>query len=644
MNIINLNIKNSYAHKNTTIKFAKGVNYILGKNESGKSEALDMIAYALFGTVALRGAASEYKALEVTLTFKVKDKIYIVDRAKKITLVETVIDKDGNVTANPVAVSTKAVNQAIIDLLGYNFDVYNKMNFSKQLEGNSFAAAGKSGRLELINKINGVDEANALESFLDKKRKGLKSEIKGLALTDNLKNMSFTPNKEYDKLGQDALQKLSETSVELFNSITNAEKIITAYSMIPSIDPELQKLAESLKYISYLHPIDQTTLSLKEYVDVITELKKESKRLQDQLLQESKYIEKYAMYSNTYGGFLEEHEITDAAAIHANNKIYAQKEALLKQGEITCPHCLEQFPLMAEALKAFEDVNYLYSDYTEAEVAKGKEYFALHEKNVRDYYKNAPILRNEIAKIELVVPGSLDITPQINSLDVLRRNEAQLKSYQDALNKFRSQFSEDFDLESLEATLELNRKTLNEISVQRTSIEAYQKEKAVYDSARDAQEKLETFVKERSQKIEAYESLIAESKRIKLEIQNNCIPTLNKKASTVINKMTGGEHFSLTLSDTFELLLDGKSITSYSGSAQVTANVAFRIALIEMFYKGTFPLFIGDEIDSFADATRASHIHDSLKTLADDGYQVILISHHALSFEGNIIDLSSLKK
>ena len=52
MNILNLMIKNSYAHKNTTIKFEEGVNYILGKNESGKSEALEMIAYALFGTSA----------------------------------------------------------------------------------------------------------------------------------------------------------------------------------------------------------------------------------------------------------------------------------------------------------------------------------------------------------------------------------------------------------------------------------------------------------------------------------------------------------------------------------------------------------------------------------------------------------------
>lgn len=114
-----------------------------------------------------------------------------------------IIDKDGT-KIKDIAVSKTAVNTAIIDLLGYNLDVYNKLNFSKQLEGSAFATTNKSGRLDLINKINGVDEANLLETFPDKKEKSLKSEIKGLNLTDKLKDISFTPNRELDKLGVDA--------------------------------------------------------------------------------------------------------------------------------------------------------------------------------------------------------------------------------------------------------------------------------------------------------------------------------------------------------------------------------------------------------------------------------------------------------
>ena len=93
----------------------------------------------------------------------------------------------------------------------------------------------------------------------------------------------------------------------------------------------------------------------------------------------------------------------------------------------------------------------------------------------------------------------------------------------------------------------------------------------------------------------------------------------------------------------FELLLDGKLLSAYSGSTQVTANVAFRISLIELFYKKTFPVFIGDEIDSFADKDRAEHIHTALNRLAKEGYQILLISHHSIKFEGNVIDLNAIK-
>lgn len=644
MNIVSITIKNSYAHKNTTIKFQDGINYVLGKNESGKSEALEMISYALFGTSALRTAASEYKALEVTMTFRVGDKTYIVDRSKKTTLIEVVI-VDEEVTTKDIATSKTAVNQAIIDLLGYNLDVYNKLNFSKQLEGSAFANATKSGRLELINKINGVDEANMLESFLEKKRKSLRSEIKGLSLNDNLKNLSFKPNKEYDSLGPDALQILSDESVQVFKDITSSERMLTAYSMIPKLDHDLATKVQPLLVKTYISPVDGLSYNPQDYYEILKALVKERDQLDLEIQKGDAYHKKHAVYSKK-GGLIQDYEVSDEEAIIANNKLYDQKEALLAKGDIECPHCLAQFPLMAKALEAFADLGKIYSpdDYTEAEVIKARQYINLYEKPILEFRNKRPSL---VARETLLTELTEDsIMKQVwEETEIIRKYRTQKESYDTAVLQFRSQFGDMLeDVAELKNTLENDRKLLNEISTKRIAIESYHKEKAVYDSARDAQEKLEAYVEERSQKIEAYGDLIDESKRIKLEIQNNCIPTLNKKASQVINKMTGGEHFSLTLSDTFELLLDGKVISAYSGSAQVTANVAFRIALIEMFYKKTFPLFIGDEIDSFADATRASHIHESLNVLAEEGYQVILISHHALSFEGNVIDLNTIKK
>ena len=63
MNLVKIIIKNTFAHTNTVINFKDGINYIIGKNESGKSVVLGMIAYALFGTAALRGPVTDYKKL-----------------------------------------------------------------------------------------------------------------------------------------------------------------------------------------------------------------------------------------------------------------------------------------------------------------------------------------------------------------------------------------------------------------------------------------------------------------------------------------------------------------------------------------------------------------------------------------------------
>jgi DNA repair exonuclease SbcCD ATPase subunit len=164
-----------------------------------------------------------------------------------------------------------------------------------------------------------------------------------------------------------------------------------------------------------------------------------------------------------------------------------------------------------------------------------------------------------------------------------------------------------------------------------------------FGTGEDVVETDDVDIAELKDKITVIDKVIEESKKIRLEIQNNCIPVLNNIASKMINKLTGGKRYGLTMNENFELSLDGKPIDSYSGSTIVLANVAFRIALIEMFFKKSFPVFIGDEIDAYADDTRAQHIHDALVKLEKEGYQLILVSHHALNFQGNKIQLADIK-
>src|SRR5260221_8314627 len=78
-----LHIKNGFRHANSVFNFMTGQTAITGKNESGKSVTLEMILFALWGSMALRGAADDYKKLEVTLEFVVREMTYRIVRTIK---------------------------------------------------------------------------------------------------------------------------------------------------------------------------------------------------------------------------------------------------------------------------------------------------------------------------------------------------------------------------------------------------------------------------------------------------------------------------------------------------------------------------------------------------------------------------------
>lgn len=646
MNLIQIIIKNTYAHKNTVINFKEGINYITGKNESGKTVVLNMISYALFGSAALRGPVTDYKKLEVTLVFSINNKIYSILRSTKDILTEVITTKvDGKdvITTKEIAIGKSPVNTHIIELLGYGLDVFYKMNFSQQLDGDSYATSKKSERLDLINKINGVDEANLLEKHLESKKKAFKSEIKGLDMSSVINNIIFTPNPVLDHLTEKDLEEFSQESVKLYSRITELESILTAHMMIPEIDSGMLQLIQNLSQKAYnslyesdkVISVDLYLSELTQHIEQIGEIEKQVKRLQSDL-------ELHPIYSKDTGEYITKEEVDKLQADLENNHLYKHKQSLLSQGDITCPSCDTTFPLMYKSTESYGDIQLVEMNYTASEVSKASYFVENYLQKCLDSKVKLVELQSQLDKLR-----EIQITCSLSQAKIDKQQldsyKSKVANYEAAVNKFKTKYPSVQDVSGISNEVTSTKAKLDYVSKKRHELELYLREKSVYTSAQESKKQIDLVVKERQDKIKAYDEFIEESKAIKLAIQNRSIPTLNKKASEIVNKMTGGEHYSLTLSDTFELLLDGKLLSAYSGSTQVTANVAFRISLIELFYKKTFPVFIGDEIDSFADKDRAEHIHTALNRLAKEGYQILLISHHSIKFEGNVIDLNAIK-
>ena len=639
MNILQLTVINGFAHKNTVVNFKPGINWLVGENEAGKTELLEMIEYALFGQ-GLKTDKADYKGLDVSLYFKVLDKIYFVQRAKQTKLVEVELKNDSFVKKSDIAVGITAVNNAIIDRLGYDASVYESLNFSKQLNSTALTDAKKTERINLINKINGVHEATAFEKYLDTQKKDIRSQLKVYQGNNLVELVDFTIEEELEPFcNPEHVLDLTHTINKTYEAVKEYEDLRYQLAYIPKTINVSKTLPEEVK--------DWSLEAVKDYIDAYKDYlykDKENRKTNDKLIEQLSQI---TIPSNLKS----EEELLEYERIIQNNKAYELQQKLIKEHEVTCPSCSNVFMpdhIQEETLYEYIEPNMLQGEYNSS-----KTYITQDLPKMLRFNADLEALKSVVADLEQI---ELQSYPQFGTIPLEALETAYKDIYAYTLqtaNKEKA-LKELFEKNPTYKTVEDIEKILLYLPslqlrlTQDTALKergiTYAARKQVYEASLKAHKNISKQVKVLEDKLVIIEALIDESKRLKLEIQNNCIPVLNTIASKMVNKLTGGKRYGLTLNDTFELQLDGKPIQAYSGSTIVIANVAFRIALIEMFFKKTFPVFIGDEIDAFADVIRAQHIHDSLLKLDKEGYQLILVSHNLLDFQGNKINLADIKK
>lgn len=141
-----LHIRNCFTHTDRRVEFGSGLTCITGPNEIGKSLLLEMSAYALFGTVALRGSRPD--KLFVELGFEVKGVPYTVTRqGSKATLL-----RDGA----ELATGTKPVNAAIVRVLGYDHTVFCMANLCAQGQIEALGAMKPAERKKAVDQTIGL--------------------------------------------------------------------------------------------------------------------------------------------------------------------------------------------------------------------------------------------------------------------------------------------------------------------------------------------------------------------------------------------------------------------------------------------------------------------------------------------------------
>lgn len=632
---ISLNVKNGfYDNNDIIINFTQGLNVLTGPNGSGKSHTIDLLNYSLFGTQALRSSVTEYpNNFKVICEFKINNNVYKVERTAKTSKLYLLENNKYEIQST----STTAVNNTIKELLSYDYKIFSLTNYVKQNNLLNLTSCTPSALSELIQIISGISSSELLENHLKELTTTNKAENKALENTKNNLNVStieFSINEQFEKLlskDSNFLNTIKDNILEInkkinFNKDT-VKQLETINNQYHQFQSNLQQLEEYKDYtletltdsLIELNNIQNKIQNLKNYLNSIQ--KPEEELHPDYLLDQEYLIIKNDEY-----------------------KAYLKAKEQLESKQITCPNCQTSFCSGHENIVPLEAPEKPSITLKDIEVQ-------LNWIRVKKAYNAS---QEELEALEMVydnLPNSDEIKFKIEQV---KKYNSVNQTYIEILNTLRS-FIESFNIvcedDIINSSLYLKSKLENEIPEQEEFLEYnrqlekdivnYISNKKYYELYLETVTNLENNIKDNNNKQELLTLLRAVLTTCKKEIQSQVLPLINTTSSKLLSTMTGGERSSIEIDKSFQIQVDGQKVDVLEGSGQVLTNICLRIAMLNTFYKDSFLVFIGDEIDSPLHEDRFAFLEKSLDNLSSLGYQIIIISHKDFNI-GNIIDMGSL--
>ncbi|CAJ3211897.1 Probable DNA double-strand break repair Rad50 ATPase [Burkholderia pseudomallei] len=652
--LLNLNIKNGYRHPNSTFVFPIGQTAITGPNESGKSVTLEMILFALWGSVALRGAADDYKKLEVTLEFIVRDQTYRIVRTTK----NAKLTRAGE----DVATGTKPVNAKIRELFGYDYDVFTMANAVLQGQIEKLSDAKPTERRKIVDQTIGLNVLDDIVTDLGKQALAFRNQADGIAavLREPVK-----PEQPVDFESSTTLGQKRDNVATLVNELNQLRGMV-AHKPSEPVAPTCA-IGETVETLQSLIAARNELVAAKGTLEsAAADQRATLKRLSDglkavttdgtvaRLEADIGRIEK--QITGLAEPVLTIDQIEALEQQHIDHDMWVQKQKLLGQGEHICPSCDHHWPIASAALEPYAAVvetvapsmtrvelnaqRALHGN-TERRAALAQEIVELRERIERTKQETQAAMDAQKAKIVkadqevaetseavLTLQNAIDNTPDRRD-DLKERqayegqlvaHHAQVLSYNEFFAKLAEREARVEELAGVEAELGKLDEQLVAARAYEQAVGAYEAQMATYSVDKA---KLDALNEAADDKAVA-KAAVAEAK---LVIKSHLVPSLNKVASVLLNQMTGGARTSIVVDEDFNITVDGQAVQTLSGSGKAVANLALRIGLGQVLTNGVFSVFMADEFDESMDAQRAQYTAECLQRLKETIKQVIIVTH-----------------
>lgn len=182
MRLHSLRLSNFRQHVDTRIDFDAGITWIMGPNGSGKSTIFEAIAWALYGTPAIRGKRESIRTdrlpasapVNVDLDFELGRHRYFVSRG--LTRAEVYLDGG----ASPVANSITGTTDFLRRRLGMSHQEFFNTYFTGQKDLSKMAGMAPAERAQFLSRVLGYERLRTAQMLARERRKVIVAEAGGL--------------------------------------------------------------------------------------------------------------------------------------------------------------------------------------------------------------------------------------------------------------------------------------------------------------------------------------------------------------------------------------------------------------------------------------------------------------------------------
>lgn len=651
--LLQLKLTDCFVHKNLTVDFQKGLTAISGPNGTGKTLIMEMAEFCLHGSKALRGVSDDYKGVKAELLFSVRGRTFLVKR----TISTAALFENGVL----IATGTKPVNAKIQELFGYSYEVYKVANVARQGEIERMTNLLPTARKALIDETIGLAKIESLATWVKAQIAEKNAQIRGAE--DVL--VAPTPVPEAPPKPDPAAVSVLQEQVALVKLHTPnlvepvKVEIHPRSGELEALEKQQQDRAITLIQVSDLKVTLQTfpplgaTPSLHEWDAKRDQLVADSEAFWKAKGQQKQLQE--ALKSVPHDPTIHPEEIViQYQLLEAQVRWKRKQELLASFPAHTCPKCshhwteadsrLQDFADLTEepkprhtakflkeqeviwgynalrqtilaGLKAAEKEIEAHGDYTQS--------IALIDKARKDVADHAAKLEREAQRLTIAARLAAIVVPDDVSSVIaeIKKNHGEVFNYQTKMDShLASKKALELIPENVSELLSLALLAASAWQRHEWAVASFETQTLAYTAALEKVEamKLEVAAWKGSQ-----EAVVM----LRAKIKGYLLPSLNTVASKLIKMMSNNWLQEVTITEDFEILVDGKRVEVLSGAGKALANLALRIGLGQVLTNGVFSSLTLDESDAGVDKEKAPLVAAALKALTGTIQQVIVISH-----------------